>query len=159
MKYGVFWVWKRVWKGGCKIVFFEKKSKHLCRNLNENLSEMRMAWGFLFPLLDLRCIPALFLLRCIPALFLQNKTYSGAWKEKLSLGVRQGETASGKRSSPWERSNIRLSEPSPTQRAPTDTRSLLEDFAIDGRRRLWPRFAWRGGVGGCATPVRSLPLI
>lgn len=35
-------------------------------------------------------------LRCIPALFLVNETYSGAWKEKLSQGVRQGETAAGK---------------------------------------------------------------
>lgn len=116
-----------------------KKSKPLCNSLNENFSEMGMAWVFLFPLLDLRYIPAL---------FLGNKTYSGAWKEKLSLGVRQGETASGKRSSPWERSNISLSEPSPTQRAPTDTQSLLEDFAMDGRCCLWPRFAWREGVGG-----------
>lgn len=126
------------------------KSKPLCNNLNENLSEVGTAWGILFPLLDLRCFPAL---------FLGNKTYSGAWKEKLSLGGREGETASGKRSSPWERSNIRLSEPSLTQRAPTGTRSFPEDFATDGRRRLWPRFAWREGVGGCATPVRSLPLI
>lgn len=106
-------------------------------------------FGFFFLLLNLRCIPALFLV---------NETYSGAWKEKLYLGVRQRETAARKRSSPWERSDIRLSEPSPAQRAPTGSRSSPEDRVMDGRR-LWSRSGWREGAGGRATPARSLPLI
>lgn len=79
--------------------------------------------GIFSPLLDLRCNPAL---------FLANETYSGAWNEKL--GVRQGETAAGKQSCPWERSGIRLNEPNPAREAPADTRSSPEGRVI----HRWP---------------------
>lgn len=86
--------------------------------LNVNFSEVGMSclcWaGSFFIVLDPRCIPALFSV---------NQTYSEAWREKLSLGVRQGEAAAGKRASPWERSGVRLGEPSPAQGAPTYTPS------------------------------------